>query len=56
MINMSHCMMENTFLALQEVMNAMQTEAEASESLSDSEAEFQRKLLELCKEMAECMM
>ena len=42
MINMQHCRMENTYLAMMECINALQRQ----EQISESELEYARKLKE----------
>lgn len=48
MPNMSYCRFENTFRDLQDCANHWN-----DESLSDSEAEYQKKLIELCQLIGE---
>lgn len=47
MSNMSYCQFENTYRDLHQCYNAMDDGEE------DSEAEFKKKLIDLCKKIAE---
>ena len=49
MVNMNHCQFENTLYDLQECYQAM----EATEFLSEWEAAARKKLIALCKQIAE---
>ncbi len=54
MINMSYCRFENTLLALRECQEALyDTGLDPFEHLSDAEAKAARKLMNLCRSLAD---
>ena len=52
-MNMSYCRFENTLAALRECDSALAEQLDPFDGLSDSEREAAKKLLNLCREMAE---
>ena len=52
-MNMSYCRFENTLAALRECDNAMAESCNPLDELSDSEKQAAKRLLKLCREMAE---
>lgn len=56
-INMSYCRMENTYLALREAFDNWENENGQEEMtlspLSESEQEYRRRLVDLCREIVD---
>ena len=52
-MNMSYCRFENTLAALRECDEAMAESANPLDELSESERKAAKRLLKLCREMAD---